>query len=140
MIESQINKFYLSDYPLYTTYNSRIASEEKGSDDINAVFNGFGTESLYHGTGVMLVSQNILSPEEHLELCVGQGLSQLPQALPWIFVKKAHTGVKRRAAPVLWGSVANGVQHFTGKEHILQPHACGPLSLMGATQDGISNI
>ena len=87
----------------------------------------------------MLVTENVLTAEEHLQLGVGQVGAQLTQALPRIFVQKTHTGVKCSAAPTFQRVVANRIEHFTGREHIFKRHACGGLRLMGIAQDGIGD-
>ncbi|CAN4041366.1 DUF1835 domain-containing protein, partial [Dysosmobacter welbionis] len=45
-------------------------------DDVDAVFNALAAEGVHHVIGVVLVAQDVLAPEEHLELRVGQGTAQ----------------------------------------------------------------
>ena len=51
-----------------------IVQSVENTDDVDAVFNGFATEGIYHIVGIVLVAQDILAPEEHLQLGVGQTL------------------------------------------------------------------
>ena len=87
----------------------------------------------------MLIAENVLTAEEHLQLRVRQVRAQLAQALPWVLVQEAQAAVEGRAAPALEGIVADGVEHLAGGEHILQRHARGRLRLMRVTQDGIGD-
>ena len=58
-------------------------------------------EVLHHVVGIVLVAQDVLAAEQHLQLGVGQALAQLAQALPGVFVQKAQAGVEGGAAPAL---------------------------------------
>ena len=81
-----------------------IAGVVQGVEDthhINAVFNGLLAESLYHVIRVVAVAQNVLAAQQHLQLGVGKALLQGAQALPGVFVQKAHAHVEGGAAPAL---------------------------------------
>ena len=54
----------------------------------------------------MLVAQDVLAAQEHLQLGVGQLLAELLQPLPGVLVEVAETDVKGGAAPALDGVVA----------------------------------
>ena len=119
---------------------SDIVQSVENADDVDAVFDGLPAEGIHYVIGVVLVAQDVLAPEQHLQLGVGQGLAELPQPLPGVLVQKAHAGVEGGAAPALQGPVADGVQHLAGGEHILHPHAGGRLGLVGVTKDGVCDI
>ena len=117
-----------------------VVQRVENPDDVDAVFNGLAAEGVHHIVGVVLVAQDVLAPEEHLELRVGQSLAELPQTLPGVLVEKAHARVERRAAPALQRPVADGVQHLTGGEHVLHPHPGGRLGLVCIPEDGVGDI
>ena len=119
---------------------AHVVEGVEDADDVDAVFNGLAAEGIHHVVGVVLVAQDILSPEEHLKLGVGQSLAQCPQPLPGVLVQKAHARVEGGAAPALQGPVADGVQDLAGREHILQSHAGGRLRLVGVPEDGVCDI
>ena len=117
-----------------------IVQSVEDTDDVDTVLDGLGAEGIHNVVSVVLVAQNVLSTEQHLQLGVGHGLAQLTQTLPGIFVQEAHAGVEGCAAPALQRPVADGVQNFAGGDHILQTHTGGSLRLVCVTQDGISDI
>ena len=55
-------------------------------------------ELFHHVVCVVLVAQDVLAAQQHLQLGVRQGLAQLAQALPRILVQEAQAGVKCGAA------------------------------------------
>ena len=55
-------------------------------DDVDAVLNAFGAEGVHHVVGVVFVAQDVLAPEEHLQLRVGKSPAQLPQPIPGILL------------------------------------------------------
>ena len=118
---------------------AHVVQSVENSDDVNAVLDGLAAESVHHVVGVVLVAQNVLAAEEHLQLGVGQSSLQLAQTLPGIFVQETHAGVKGGAAPALQRVVADGVQDLAGGEHVLHAHTGGGLRLVGVTQDGVGD-
>ena len=120
-----------------------VAGVVQGVEDthhINAVFNGLLAEGLYHVIRVVAVAQNVLAAQQHLQLGVGKALLQGAQALPGVFVQKAHAHVKRGAAPALQGPVPNAVQYGQDGHHVLNLHAGSSLGLVCVAQDGIRNL
>ena len=71
------------------------------ADDIDAVLHALAAEGVHHVVCVVLVAQNVLAAEQHLQLRVLHVLADGAQALPRIFVQKAHAGVKGSTAPAL---------------------------------------
>ena len=119
---------------------AHIVERVENADDVDAVFDGLAAESIHYIVGIVLIAEDVLPAEEHLQLGVGQGLAQLAQALPRVFLQKAHTRIKGSAAPAFQRPIADRVQHLAGGQHVLHPHPGGCLRLVGVTQDGIGNI
>ena len=63
-----------------------VVEAVEDADDVDAVGHGFLHEILHHIVGVVVVSQDILAAEQHLQLGVLKSVSQLSQALPGIFL------------------------------------------------------
>ena len=116
-----------------------IVQRVENADDVDAVFNGLAAEGVHHIVGIVLVAQNILATEQHLQLRVLHVLADGPQPLPRVFIQEAHTGVEGGAAPALQRVVADGIQHFQRGEHILRGHAGSRLRLVSVPEDGIRN-
>lgn len=116
-----------------------IVQRVENADDVDAVFNGLAAEGVHHVVGIVLVAQNVLATEQHLQLRVLHVLADGPQPLPRVLVQKAHTGVEGGAAPALQRVVADGIQHFQRGEHIRRGHTGGRLRLVSVPEDGIRN-
>ena len=118
---------------------AHIVERIENTDYINAVFNRLPAELLHNVIRIMLIAQNVLAAEEHLQLCVRQCLAQFAQAVPWVFVQEAKAAVKRCAAPAFQRPVADAVQQFARRQHIFHAHARCSLRLVRITQDRICN-
>ena len=118
----------------------RSFSASKHADDVDAVLDGLLDEELHHVVRIGTVAQQVLAAQQHLQLGVGQRLAQLAQALPRVFVQEAQARVEGRAAPALQRVVANLVQHFAGRQHLIGTHPGCSLRLVAVAQDGIRNL
>ena len=118
---------------------AHIVQRVKNADDIDTVFNGFTAEGVHHVVCIVLVAQNILATEQHLQFGIGQTLLQSTKALPRILVEKTHAGVEGGAAPAFQGVVPDGIQHLQSGQHILNGHAGSRLRLMSVPEDGIGD-
>ena len=78
-----------------------VVQSVENTHHIDAVFDGLLAEGLHHVVGIVPVAQDVLAAEQHLQLGVGQALFQGAQALPGVFVQKAHAHVEGGAAPAL---------------------------------------
>ncbi len=83
-----------------------IVQSVENTDDVDAVFHGVLHELAHHIVGVVLVAQDILASQEHLQLGVGHFGADLPQPLPGILVQVAQAHIKGGAAPHLGGIIA----------------------------------
>ena len=95
--------------------------------------------------GVVGVTHGIRTSEEHLEADVRDLLSQLPQALPGVFVEEAHGGVEGSTSPHFQRKqAALGITHTARQgvgagEHIEAPHACGHERLVSVAEGRVGN-
>ena len=78
---------------------AHVIQRIKNTEHIDAVFRGLFNKRLHHIVAVVAVPEQILTAQQHLQTGVGQSLTQGTQALPWVFLKESHTGIKRGAAP-----------------------------------------
>ena len=76
---------------------ARIIERIEDADHVDAVFNGFAAELFHHVVGIVFVAENVLAAEQHLQLGVGQCLTQRAEAVPRVLIEEAEAGVKRRA-------------------------------------------
>ena len=119
---------------------AQVVQRVEAADDVNAVFDGLLDKEIHHVVRVGTVAQQVLAAQQHLQLGVGQRLAQLAQPLPRVFVQEAQARVVGRAAPALQRVVANLVQHFAGRQHLIGTHPGRGLRLVAVAQDGIRNL
>jgi hypothetical protein len=72
--------------------------------------------------GVMLVSEQVLSSEQHLHFRFFDNLSDFPQPFPWVLIEEAQTRVVRRAAPHLDCVISDVVHSFQNGHHFIRRH------------------
>ena len=80
-------------------------------------------ELRHHIIGVVAVTENILTPKQHLLGGIRHGFFQLPNTLPGIFTQIANTGVEGCPAPGFQRPEADLVQPGGDWQHIVQAHA-----------------
>ena len=118
---------------------AQVVQRVKYPDNIYTVFYGFFYKVIHNIVRIMLVAQNILTSEKHLQLGVGHGPFKGAQALPGVLVQKAQAGVKGRASPAFQRIIAHAVQHGRRGQHFVQAHARSRLRLVRVPQYSIGN-
>ena len=116
-----------------------VVERVKNADDVDAVFDRQADELVHHVVAVVLVTQDVLTAQQHLQLGLGHGLAQRAQPLPRILVQEAKARVKRGAAPAFQRIVADSVQLLSCGEHILEAHPRRGLRLVRVAQNGVGN-
>ena len=66
----------------------KVIQTVENTDDINSVCNGFLYKVLYYIIAVRTVSKDVLSAEQHLQLCVFKTVTEFTESVPWIFFQK----------------------------------------------------
>ena len=79
---------------------------------------GFFDKQLDHIIRVLLVSQHVLTPQQHAQRRIGHAFLNLAHALPRVLLQKTDTAVKRRAAPHLGATIADFVYFFCYSQHV----------------------
>ncbi len=118
---------------------THIVHRIENAEHVDAVHRCLGDESFDHVVAVMAIAEQILPAQEHLQTGVGQRRTQLAQALPRVFLEKAHTGVERRAAPAFQRPVADLVELVADRQHVFGAHSGGEQRLVSVAQDGVGN-
>ena len=96
-------------------------------------------EALNNIVGIVVVAKEILAAEKHLNRCL-EVLLEGVEALPRIFVEEAEAGIVRCAAPCLDCLVADAVEIFELRHHVLEAHARCTKRLMTITKDSLHNF
>ena len=82
----------------------------------------------------MVVAEEVLAAQEHLDRSLQMSLERV-EALPRILIEEAQARVERSAAPSLEGLIADLVECFELREHVLDAHACRAQRLMAVAED-----
>ena len=79
----------------------QVVQGVKNTDDVYAVFHGGTDKTPHHIIAVVLVAQNVLPSQQHLQLGIGHLGPYLTQTLPGVLVEKAQAHVEGGSAPAL---------------------------------------
>ena len=115
-----------------------IVKSIENTDDGYAVINRTVYKFAYNVIGIMVIAQNVLTAQQHLNRGFAQMLFERAQTLPGILVKEAQAGVKGGAAPSLQSIVAGVIQLFQCRQHVADAHSGGSKGLVAVTQDGFN--
>jgi hypothetical protein len=109
------------------------------AEDVDAIGSGPFDEPFQHIVGIVPISDQVLSPEQHLELGIGHGGAQRAEPFPGILFEKAQARVEGGATPDLERPIADGVELLGDGQHVLRPHARGQERLMAVAQGDIGD-
>ena len=115
---------------------SNIIKGVKNPQDVDTVFHRLADKHIHHVIGIMLIPQQVLSSQKHLQLCFFEFPPQQAQPLPRIFVQIPHTDIKGRSAPTFDGIVSHFIQHLRNRQHVRRLHPGSHQRLMGVPQYG----
>ena len=115
-----------------------IVKSIENTDDGYAVINRTVYKFAYNVIGIMVITQNVLTAQQHLNRGFAQVLFERAQTLPGILVKETQAGVKGGAAPGLQSIVAGVIKLFQCRQHIADAHSGGSKRLVAVTQDGFN--
>ena len=104
----------------------------------NAIVNGAFYEFSYYVVSIMVVAQNVLATEQHLNRSVGKVFFQSAQSFPGIFVQETQAGVKSCATPSFYSVVANSVNFFQNRKHVGNAHTGCSQRLVTVAQYGFN--
>ena len=113
---------------------ARIVERVEHAEDVHAVFTGERRETVYDIVRVMLVAENVLTAEKHLQRSLFADLLDLPKPLPRILAQKTHTDVECRPAPAFERVVAGIVDRLGDFKDIVGAHARRPKRLVRVAQ------
>ena len=82
----------------------------KYADDANAVVYRAMHKFAHHVVSVVVIAENVLSAQEHLDRSLGQVFAKGTQSLPGILVQKPQTAVESSTAPCFECVIHNLIQ------------------------------
>ena len=119
---------------------AEVVEGVKNTDNVDTVLNGQLHELFHHIVMIMLVAQQVLTTQQHLQLGVGQVLSQTAQTLPGIFAQIAQAGIEGGTAPAFHGVVAGLIHGAENAFIIAVRQTSGHKGLVGVPKHGLGNL
>ena len=116
-----------------------IVERIEDAEHADAVLRRFRDEFFHDVIRIMVVAEEVLAAEQHLNRRL-QMCFQRIETLPRIFIEEAEAGVERCAAPSLEGLIADLVECFELREHVLDAHARRTERLMAIAEDGLHDF
>ena len=117
-----------------------IVQAVKDTYDINSIGGGFLHKIFHYIVGIGAISENILSAEEHLKLCMLESVAELSQPLPRILFKETQRCIKCCAAPAFDRVVPYFVHLINNRKHLFCCHSCGDQRLVCITKNRLCNL
>ena len=115
---------------------AHIVERVEDTDDVDAVLDGVLHKLAHHVVGVVLIAQDVLAAQQHLQLGVGHFGADLPQPVPGVLLQVAQADVEGGPAPHLGGVVAGLVHGLQNGLKLAVGQTGGDKGLVGVTQDG----
>ena len=109
---------------------ARIVERVKDAEDVHSVLTGKRDKTVDDVVWIVLVAEDILATEEHLERRLLADLLDAAKALPRILAQEAHADVERRAAPALERVISRVVDRLGNLEDVVGAHARRPKRLV----------
>ena len=113
----------------------QVIQRVENADNIDAVGYAALNKAHHHVIGVMLITQQVLTAQEHLQFGMGHFLPERPQPLPRVFVQITETRVKCGAAPTFYGIISRPIHLGKNGFHHINGHTRCNQRLIGVTQD-----
>ena len=118
---------------------ANVVKRVENAEDADTVSRGVLNKFFHHVIRVVIVAEQILSAQEHLnrgfEVCL-----KLVETFPRIFVQKSQAGVEGRAAPRFQSFIADFVQACKHRLHLTITHARGAQRLMSVAQNSFHDL
>ncbi len=119
---------------------AQVVQRVENADDIDAVFHGFAHKGPDNIVGIVLIAQQILAPQQHLQLCVFHNLADFAQSLPGVFVQIPQAGIKSGSAPAFQGVKTRLVHFLQDGLKIAHRHTGGDQRLVGVPEHGFRDV
>ena len=87
----------------------------------------------------MVISQNVLTTEQHLKLGILESVSQLPKALPRILLQETKACVKGCTSPAFYRVITHLIHFIDNGKHIFCGHSGCDQRLVCVTEHCLCN-
>ena len=119
---------------------AHVVQRVENTDDVDAVLHGILHELAHHVIGIVLIAQDVLAPQQHLQLGVGHLGADLAQSLPGVLLQVAQAHIKGSAAPDLAGIIAGLVDGLQNGLKLAVRQPGRDQRLVRITQHGLRKV
>ncbi len=109
---------------------ARVVKRIEYTYNIDTVFNGQTAETVDDVVGIVLVAEQILSAEQHLQLRIGKRFSKHTQSFPRVFVQITKARIESSSAPRFQSIITDFVEFIGNRKHFFYFHSRRSLRLM----------
>ena len=119
---------------------AQVIERIEDADDVHAVFHALAHEAAHRIIRIMMVAEQILPAQQHLQLGMLHMRFDLAQALPRVFVQIAQAAVEGRAAPAFDRMIAGLVHLVEDSLEIVKRHTGCDQRLLRIAQYGFGDM
>ena len=101
---------------------AQIVERIKDADNVHAVFHAFAHKAAHRIIRIMMISEQILSAQQHLQFRVLQMRFDFSQALPRVLIEVAQATVEGGAAPAFNRMIAGLIHLIKNRLEIIKRH------------------
>ena len=101
---------------------ANVVERIEDTEDADTACRGFLNELFYNIVGIMIIAEQVLTAQEHLDRGL-EVLLQSVQTFPRIFIKETQARIKCCSAPSFKGVVPDGIKRLKLRKHIRNSHA-----------------
>ena len=94
---------------------ARIVASIEDTENSDTVAGSSLNELIYNVIGIMAITQQVLTTQQHHDGGIGQCSMKLSQALPGIFIQEANAGVKGCSTPAFQTKISYRIQLATNR-------------------------
>ena len=119
---------------------AQIVQRIENTDDIHAVLDALADKTAHGIIRIMVIAEQVLTAQQHLQLGILHVRFDLAQTLPRILMQIAQAGIKGRTAPAL-NRVITGLIHLIENAlEILKRHSRRNQRLLRVTQHRFGDV
>ena len=105
---------------------ARIVERIEAAEDVHAVFAGQSDKAFDHIVWIVLVAQEVLSAQKHLQRGFFADRLDLAQTLPGILAQETHADIERCSAPALERIIAGIIDFLGNGQNVIGTKARSP--------------
>ena len=119
---------------------AQIVQRIKNTDDIHAVLDALADKTAHGIIRIMVIAEQVLTAQQHLQLGVLHVRFDLAQTLPRVLIQIAQAGIEGRTAPALNRVIPGLIHLIENALEILKRHSRRNQRLLRVTQHRFGDV